>query len=508
MNEKEKIELLRQIDFGDIDANADPNLDKYFMDNGYWDMIVNDPIYYVIGRKGTGKSALYKMLEKDAIINGIPVSNCDFGDFPFNKLMQLSDDDFSKPNQYQSIWQLVILNQFVYLIMRNNNVNHSNIHYKKLANYYNTFLGDTLELHKVSLTKVRKKEHSLQVASLGINPGISESKEAAITYSDSYTNISSINKSLLSELTEFFKTTDEPSYLVQFDRLDDTYNQYTEKESYFHLVISLMKTVYSLNNHFRSSGINQVKTIVYLRTDIIDEIGKRDAESARWEDFTYRLNWAIVNKSDWNNPPLKLMLNKRIINSLKRDVSFENIFDSNQIRINRSDIMINSQGNRDNRYMDIFQYMTELTLHRPRDLIKFCKCIQQELSESQPSKLSYRTIKDAEKGYCYWLVNAELSNEINPVIPDTEKLFALLRSLGSKPFSFSDFNSRYNSTDNSGISMDKDKLISYLYDVGILMNVNFDHGHLRFKSKVRNRGTVNRSMKLMIHPGVWKGINV
>lgn len=504
MNEKEKIDLLRQIDFGDIDANADPNLDKYFMDNGYWGNIVNAPIYYVIGKKGTGKSALYKMLEKDAIINDIPISNCDFGDFPFNKLMQLSDDDFSKPNQYQSIWQLVILNQFISLIVHSNNTNRSNTHYKKLAEYYNACLGDTLDLHKVSITKVRKKEHSLQVASIGINPGIFESKEAAATYSDSYTNISLINRSLLSELTEFFKTTDESPYLVQFDRLDDTYNQYTEKESYFHLIISLMKTVYSLNNHFRSLGINQVKTIVYLRTDIINEIGKRDAESARWEDFTYRLNWAIVNKSDWNNPPLKQMLNKRIVNSLKRNVSFEDIFDSNQIRINRSDIMIDSQGNR---YMDVFQYMTELTLHRPRDLIKFCKCIQHELAESLPSKISFRTIKNAEKEYCFWLVNAELSNEINPVIPDTEKLFALLRSLGSKPFSFTDFYLRYNSTENSGLTMGKDRLIAYLYDVGVLMNVNKVHGKLRFRSKVRNRGTVDRSMKLMIHPGVWKGIN-
>lgn len=55
--------------------------------------------------------------------------------------------------------------------------------------------------------------------------------------------------------------------------------------------------------------------------------------------------------------------------------------------------------------------------------------------------------------------------------------------------------------------MSKDKLISYLYDVDILMNVNTVHGQQRYRSKVRNHGTVDRSMKLMIHPGVWKGIN-
>ena len=65
----------------------------------------------------------------------------------------------------------------------------------------------------------------------------------------------------------------------------------------------------------------------------------------------------------------------------------------------------------------------------------------------------------------------------------------------------------FTSTENYGLTMSKDKLISYLYDVGILMNVNTVHGQQRYRSKVRNHGTVDRSMKLMIHPGVWKGIN-
>ena len=88
-----------------------------------------------------------------------------------------------------------------------------------------------------------------------------------------------------------------------------------------------------------------------------------------------------------------MMLDKRIVNSLQQELSFDDLFNSNKIRINRSESMIESH---ENRYMDVFQYMTELTLHRPRDLIKFCKCIQHELSESHPTKISFRTIKNAE----------------------------------------------------------------------------------------------------------------
>ena len=81
MEESKKVELFNHIDFGDVDANADPNLDQYFIDNNYWDNIIKKPVYYVAGKKGTGKSALYKMMKKFAQEEGVMISNCDFGDF-------------------------------------------------------------------------------------------------------------------------------------------------------------------------------------------------------------------------------------------------------------------------------------------------------------------------------------------------------------------------------------------------------------------------------------------
>lgn len=506
MKEFEKVEYYKTIDFGDIDANADPNLDKYFIDNNYWDNIIKEPIYYVIGKKGTGKSALYKMIGTYAHNEGVMISNCDFGDFPFNKLMQLDDDDFSIPNQYQSIWELVILNQFVSLIINCENADETNIYYKNLKNYFDQCLGETVDLHKVSLSRVKKTDGTLSVSSTFLKTKAGYENQNTIVYGDSYSNISAINRSLFDTLLNYLKTAEYTSFIIQFDRLDDTYNQYAKIDTYLQVIISLMKTVYKINNCFRSAGIQMAKTIVYLRSDIVDEIGKRDAESARWEDFTYRLNWAIVNKSDWRNSKLERVINKRIEISLNKDIKLIDLLESEKIRIvrNENGVIIK---NDNAQYMDVFKYMIELTMHRPRDIIKFCKCIQEEIKKSSVSKIGYRTIKNAEKEFCYWLVNAEISNEINPIIPNIDELYKFLRSLGSKPFSFNSFYLKYKSFDNHVTNMDKDALIEYLYDVGILMNYNFHNGHAYFKSKIRNKGAVDRSMKLLIHPGVWKGIN-
>ena len=112
------IELLRKVDFGEIDGYGDPNLEKYFLDNGYWDRIVNNRVFFVVGKKGTGKSAIFRMIENESINKGSIVVNKDFGEFPFEKLLKLNDDSFAKPNQYQTIWRNVIFCLFIDAIAR------------------------------------------------------------------------------------------------------------------------------------------------------------------------------------------------------------------------------------------------------------------------------------------------------------------------------------------------------------------------------------------------------
>lgn len=505
MTEQEKIDIFRKINFGAIDANADPDLESYFIDDDYWEKIIESPVFYVIGKKGTGKSALYRMFEKYAMDRGALISNSDFGDFPINNLANLSDDEFAKPNQYQSIWQQVILNIFTGLIVKSETADRRNRHFKEIQQYYDLRLGNASDLLRQSINTVRKNEHSLEVVHAGITPRIATESELSANYVLDSSNISEINSRLLKIITEYFKTCNDASYIIQFDRLDDTYNQATDIETYYQIIISLMKAVYKINCQFRVSGIDNVKVIVYLRTDIIDELGKRDSESARWDDFTFNLNWAIVNKNDWKNSLLQRMIDKRISVSLHKNISIIQLLDSSTIRIQRKAYSTEQ-------FKDVFKYIIDHTMHRPRDLIQFCKCIQKELRKPQCRVIDYRRIKDAEKVFCFWLVNQELANEINPIVHDTKNLYSFLKELGNSTFSFEDFQTKYNNTPSLVAVSTADQMVEYLYDIGILTNVYSTyvpnrHRHvMQFKSKIRNPGPVDKKMKLQIHPGVWKGI--
>lgn len=295
MTEKEKVEVFKQIDFGDIDANSDPNLESYFIDNNFWDKIVVGKTYYIYGKKGTGKSALYRYLQTEAMNNGALCRNLDFGNFPLETLFNLSDNEFSKPNQYHSIWLHLILTQMVENILKNMQADSSNIYYKKIKEYAELFIGDLVRSSAISFARIKKNEFGLQLSKAGVSPNISSENELSESFATNYTNLSEVNRLLTDVLLNYYITSnDDTRYLIQFDRLDDCYNQYQTVEEYYQLIISLLKSVYNLNNAFRVKKIDSVKTVVYIRSDIVFEIQKRDAESARWDDFAYKLNWTII----------------------------------------------------------------------------------------------------------------------------------------------------------------------------------------------------------------------
>ena len=56
------------------------------------------------------------MIARESFGKGCLVINKDFGEFPFEKLLHLHDDNFAKPNQYQTIWKNVIFNLLIQAI--------------------------------------------------------------------------------------------------------------------------------------------------------------------------------------------------------------------------------------------------------------------------------------------------------------------------------------------------------------------------------------------------------
>ena len=495
LTQNQVVEMMKRINFGDIDGYGDPNLDQYFLDNNFWDEIINGDYFYVSGRKGTGKSAIYRMIEEQSFDKGVIVHNTDFGDFPFNRLLSMDDANFSKPNQYQSIWKHMILIDFA-ILLANSPLpsDESNIHYQEINEFVDKCIGHTVsDLYRETLSNTNKTEFGLTNKYLNFGVGTEKSNQYNLA---NCRDITELNGRLQEKIINYLLTCPESRKIViQFDRLDDNYNALQKTDEYLCAIASLLKYTYSFNQELRRRKICGAKVIVYLRNDIIREISKIDAESARWEPFIYSIDWTISNTHHYQQSELYAMINKRISASVP-EVDFEQLFDTSQINI---------RNYRDDDLVEVFRYIIDRTMHRPRDVIQFCKKIQEEII--QTNSVYFRSIKNAERAYSTWLVYEELENEINPLLNNIDDLYQLLRELGQQSFSLTEFYTKSKPfCDLQEKIQSPEELARILYDVGIFQNINTSFYGTKRRNAYRNQGPLDKSMKLIIHPGVWKGI--
>ncbi|MHC4572800.1 MAG: P-loop ATPase, Sll1717 family [Planctomycetota bacterium] len=496
MNETNK-EFLKRVDFGDIDGLYDARLEDYFLDFGYWNDIGHGRKCFVIGRKGTGKSALYSWIKHRESQGDILVANLSFKDFPFEKLLQLSDDAFAKPNQYQTIWRNIIFSELALMIVGDTKSTSNEI-YGELLDYVKQHFGANVSnLHKEITRLTKKKGGELKIGFTRL--GGEKSCEQEI--GDGSSNITLINRRLETLVQTYLQNSKSSKLVVQFDQLDDNYTTYIKKHEYFQCIISLFKVVYDVNQTFRSMRIT-AKVVVYIRSDIYNRVDKFDAESARWEPFKLNLNFAIISRLDWRNPKLLQILNRRISCSVEEMRKVKNPFASifSPSMINLKDY---GRDGRERQVHNIFKYIIHRTFHRPRDVIQFCIKIQEQVRETDT--FFFRTIKNGEERYALWLLS-EIANEVGPIISELNVLYELLRLMGRGLFSMLEFKRRY-ARYRTRVKMDEEELLKFLYDVGIIFNVNVRRQTLDMFSIVRNdRSVFNRDLKIQIHPGVARGL--
>ena len=488
-----KVDLLNKIDFGDIDGLYDPNLNQYFIDVQYKESLLHGDKFFVIGRKGTGKSALYNWLYSIQSEEGIIVSNMSFSDFPFERLLSLSDDNFMKPNQYQSIWKHIVLLELAKIIVSDTQSDAADEGWRELLDYIKNRGVNLSELHREITRYIDKYDSRLGYKESFLGYGTSKEIENRWGLS----NITSLNNRLKEVICDYLKRHQTCQYIIQFDQLDDSYTSYVNRDEYLQCIQSLFKTIYQLNQNFKLQCIN-VKIIAYLRSDIYTQFNRHDAESSRWDQFVLKLNWAIINKFDWPTCNLLKLINARIKYSLP-ELSTE--FSQFSIVFDNEEIDLKSPSKQ--RTEDVFKYIVHRTFQRPRDLIQFCKKIQNEVGRT--NELNAQTIRSAEKEFSLWLLS-EIENEIAPIIPDTESLYELLRLMGRYNYTLNRFRSKYTLFQRHFPNIDAESMLRLLYNWGVIMNVRVKTGE--WYSVIRNeRSVFNRDLNIRTHPGFYEGLH-
>lgn len=393
------------ISWGDVEAKDDPFLEKYFLPVPRFNDVLKGKKRYIIGRKGTGKTAILKkiFLESESKENWF-CNWVSLEDFPINDFNSFRDKSFSVEVQLIPIWRFLILVELCKFIIDDQSAQPGDI-VADIKQFLNTNFPDGLSYDK-TITTLKNSDSKLTVPLKWIGIETGQSKGSNVTSSIHFKKVADYLTELLKKINS------DSSYYLLFDKLDEGYKD--NQKNHHPLIISLLKAIQGLYNEFDSEDHPKFKLILALRDDIFSNLVFNDKN--KLDDYILKLNWRSDEETESNFSIYKL-INYRINASLKIpnfDLAWEYV--SN-----------NKSSNLPQYYRSLWHLILTYTHNRPRDVIKFMK-ICRELDKSGP--LDYRHLRIIEKDYSEWFYG-EFVDELHSHISCFKNVFDCLAESNS-----------------------------------------------------------------------------
>lgn len=481
--QKKRRDIDSQKVFQEIISNWSIEARKERKDYFYYIQEVNDIVqgnrYFVIGRKGSGKTAIAQHLA-ELTEHNVFSARLSFKNFPFNILYSLENNrEYTAPNQYISMWKYLIYSYLCKQMIENENIDLGIRN--KLAKLY----GDSTE---ISLNKLierwTSKAFGLEVLGVGFNYERERFAEE-VTWIDT---IEILERVILDYC-------DDSQYYFLFDELDEDYKEFTtqdESRNYMCMLTSLLKAVQQIRSTFDVAQKN-IFPIVFLRSDIYAQL--KDADKNKWRESLIDL--------EWNTSKIKNMLAHRICVAMDMpETDFENIW---SVLFSRAKVKM---GNNQNREMDIFSYIERSTEMRPRDFVQYIKECVELAKERQEFPVLPETVKEADDSFSEYL-KGETIDELFPILPEIDEILGLLSTIRKQSFGAAVFEKEYNALVERKAIPKRDirDVLLALFDAGVIGNRPSMKGQSIFRfSKKAPRFNFNETM--IIHRGLYKALQI
>ncbi|MBT3147018.1 P-loop ATPase, Sll1717 family [Neptunomonas phycophila] len=472
--------LLEEIEEWKLEAKLESS-HRYFYQTRIVDRLSSGKKSYVIGRKGTGKTAISEYLasnDSDAVFS----QKLTFKNFPFNTLYELEDSGYTSPNQYITLWKYLIYSTICKMLSNNKNVDLESR--QKLQELFNHDLESALPS---AISKWTGFKFDLKV--LGSGVGLGGNKEQT---DNPLPNISErveiLEKYIHGKLGA-------EKYLILFDELDEDYKNIMQPEKYHkytELLISLFKGVQDVRAKFKD---RKVYPIVFLRDDIYDIL--QDPDKNKWTDYKVEL--------DWNRDSLKNLLAFRISRALDEN-NEPDLFSSVWGRVFEGGEV--KYGHKDSRTMSIFDYITRSTQNRPRDYVRYIQICASQALEMNKSKINPTIVKKENKAFSNYL-KTEMEDEIHGALPEIKQILNLFTKLRKQTLHIREFKELYEAEVLSGNIEKRDYqfVLEMLFMFSVIGNVTSQKSHSVFKYQ-NKEARLNMSEKICVHRGLFRALQI
>jgi len=482
------MELLKEISTNwKLEAKQENN-DRYFYHVEEANKILNGERFYVIGRKGSGKSAISEyILNLRAQTNeesyNVFTEKLSFKNFPFNELYALENAKYTQPNQYITIWKFIIYSCICRLMAKNQQIdNEARNVLEKL------YPPDPIKSLSRLIDKWTTKEFGAQILGTGANIKVDKISI--------FNDLSWIEKTnILEDIIEQY--IDNSKYYVVFDELDEDYRVFENTETqnqYIYLITSLFKAVQDIKAIFKDKK-QFICPIVFLRDDIYALI--KDTDKNKWGDFIVSL--------EWDEQKIKKMLAYRISKAMDANGAILTFNDAWNKLFFREQVYM---GTRDKKRMKIFDYITLSTQLRPRDYVKYIQVCAEKTHSEGYSKVAATTVKAVDKGFSNYLRD-EILDEVHAQLPDIQTILSIISQIRKWNFTIDEFKETYLSYYQKGTVKEGnvDYVLQMLFNFSVIGNRPKNRTVSFFKYN-NQEARFNFNENIIVHRGLFKALQI
>lgn len=447
-----------------VAAESDRELLKYFFKTKIVESTYNSHRWMILGRKGTGKTAIYEFLKNSNpdSINGYYNVPLNFKDYPWPIHKIYKESMEGELTSYQKSWQYLFVVQFISKLIKIKEENKEKLSddLKKVKKYLSDIYGNP----NPSIIEIIKSKF-LRIDDLKL-PGVETNGLSARLGEISFEEISTdqILKSKLRSnafnlLDHFQRVLEENLHphkiLISVDQLDENWLA-SEIKEYSKILINLINVCQSINNSSKFYG--SMKIVVFLRTDIFDTLTFNDKNKI-FQDAAIEIRWDDESLNDMYFERIKSYKPTEII--IDTALKTNSIFEVKNVRHGATP----------------FRHILRRSFYRPRDIIVFINKIRNVHTPSKTGLFTSKDIYQAEKAVSDNIYQ-ELIDEWSNQKPIIDKYLNILQNIGYQTFEHSDFVEKYYQQFESADIADVNEALLFLFQnsiIGQKVNANWSY---------------------------------
>jgi hypothetical protein len=472
--------LLQEIAEWKLEAKLEDNR-RYFFHVNEVNRIAQGQRSFVIGRKGSGKTAISEYLCRQTTADTFSIK-LTFKNFPFNELYELRDASYAAPHQYITLWKFLIYSHVCQLMTRNpaiDTLTHDILN--------KVYLENQMSLPR-RIHRWLDRDFGVEIFGVGMNVGAAPADERRQSL------IMRVQK--LEDL--LLKHVDTSKYLIVFDELDEDYRNVTDEQQltqYSALITGLFKAVQDVRSVF-SRQKAKLYPIIFLRDDIYDII--QDSDKTKWNDLRIDLDWDVDRIRDVIAFRITRALDPDATRALPFADAWGTLFFDGLVKA----------GKKGKNRTHAFEYILRSTHLRPRDFIQYLKaCAEDQLRKSPPNKISASAIKRVDRAFSNYL-KSELMDEMYAVIPDISSVLDVISQLKKWLFSVKEFIDAYNRQLKRSSLLERDPtfVLQVLFIFGVIGNQTRGGKHIfRYRNK---EARFSFDDLIVVHRGLFKALQI